>query len=309
MKKYCANCGSFKIEKAKYCHQCGHKLGLQANEIGKKKDFFIRDYVEYDDLKEYPTGIDPDPFLNLDKINEELRLNKPLQRTLKGASYVSILFFIFLLLTLFEWSPIHESYVVTFISSYLFLLSLFVVFYVLKRQVASNPYIVAEDLLAEWSLEQNQLEKFAQYLFMKSWRKIKFGLLIAFVFSIVSLGVSILVLDINYYVLLVYVPAILILIIIGAYSIALSRKKRENAGNALVLLADKYAYVNGNFYDWRKSSHGLAKFRVIKKPFYGLGITYLHNEGKKAKRKYFEIPANESTDLKRLVRKLKALNN
>jgi RNA polymerase subunit RPABC4/transcription elongation factor Spt4 len=280
--KFCSNCGYKLSDEIQFCPNCGLKITIE-NTNSK--------------------------LLELDKINKRIALHNNQSSIVKKAWYAAALFFILTILPFQEWSPVTGAWALAFISFFLFLFSLVVVFMFRSREKKLETLITGEKLLANWVLSQKQKEKYVSYLFKQEIEKNKIILLSISFAAIIVWGIFILFIDEGKLAMVLILLGLLIFLSLFAFGMPYYYKIKNRKGDGHILIGTKFAYINGFFHNWDFPLSGLKKIKVIEKPFYGIELVYFYTDRTFSHSEELLIPADENIDLDVLVKTMKVQNH
>ena len=282
---YCSSCGAKLEEGAKFCPKCGTKVVMLAeSKVGREEPDIIK------------------------TINQRISLENNQETIVKRSYILTGAFALFTILPHMEWSPVAGFWALSFISLFLFISSLVVMFMFRDRSEKLQTLISGESLLAEWTLTPEQKENYVDYFFeQEKGKNIAILLSISFV-SIIVFGLFILVIDEGKLAMLGVWAGLILFLSFFAFGMPLYYRNSNRKGDGRVLIGAKYAYINGYFHNWDYILSGLSRIKIIKEPFYGISLVYYYTDRTLKHSEEIFIPANEDVDLKSLVWSMKELN-
>ena len=247
---------------------------------------------------------------DLKTINERLGLGlENNQEKIVKRSYIVIgIFALLTILPHMEWSPVSGFWALSFISLFLFISSLVVMWMFRARSKKLQSLISGENLLAEWTLTPEQKEKYVDYFYEQEKTK-NMAILFSISFvSIIVFGLFILFIDEGKLAMLGVWAGLIVFLSFFAFGMPLYYKNSNRKGDGRILIGAKYAYINGYFHNWDFILSGLSRIKIIKEPFYGINLIYYYTDRTLKHSEEIFIPANEGVDLEGLVASMKELN-
>lgn len=306
--KFCPNCGNQLIAGAKFCPDCGQQLPIQEPEKPGPEKTEVPLFEEEDDtITEVPTeNLSGD--LDFSAFNKKIRLKNSQSTVVKWAAYSAIFFFLLILSTIFEWSPLYEVFALAFLSFFLLIMSLVVVFIFRSREKKLDALITGENLLAEWTLTEDQKENYVNHLFSETKEKNK-AIFLTIAFMIVLIfGIFVVFMDEAKLFMALMGIGIIILLSAFAFGMPVYYRNKNRNGDGIILIGAKYAYINGYFHNWDFPLSGLSNVKIIKTPFYGIDLVYYYTDRTMEHSQQIKIPANTDIDLAGLIKEMKDLN-
>lgn len=293
--KYCSNCGSELKINAKFCTNCGTKIQIptQGNVQTKKSTETVIKPKE-------PAKFTKD----FSKINREISG----ENSTNIVKYITGFFLLIVILAFMDLDmlPIHPA--LAFISFFIVLSSIVIGYMFKSREKKKQTLITGENILAEWTLTNEQKESYANYLFEHEKNKNRFILYSISAIAIVVFGIFILVIDEGKLFMFLILIGLILFLASFAYGMPFYYKKSNLKGNGKILIGAKYAYINGYFHNWDFPLSGLKKAKIITDPFYGLNLVYYYTDRTLSHSEELFIPVAENVDLKELIVLLKELN-
>ncbi|SFS60307.1 zinc ribbon domain-containing protein [Lutibacter maritimus] len=290
--KFCTNCGAKLSEETKFCTNCGAKILDVNNEnnTGEEK--------EQTKVSELPNDL---TLTELKKLNNAITLKNNQTGIVKKAIYSAIFFGLVILVAImgFDALPIHPSIVM--ISIFFLLMSLVIAFMFRSREKKLQSLISGENLIAAWTLTDNEKHNYVNFLYSNEKSK-NIGLLIVIsVLAIVIFGIFILVIDEGKLFMFLALIGLLVFVSFFAFGMPYYYRNRNLKNDGKILIGKNFAYINGFFHNWDFPLSGIKKVKVIKEPFYGLYIKYYYTDRTFTNTEELNIPASEWIDLSLLV--------
>ena len=207
-----------------------------------------------------------------------------------------------------DWSPIAGVWAISFVSFFLFISSLVVMWMFRGRSERLQTLISGENLLAEWTLTPEQKEKYINYFYeQEKGKNMAILFSISFV-AIIVFGIFILVIDEGKLFMLGVLGALILFLSFFAFVMPIYYRHSNQKGDGKILIGAKYAYINGYFHNWDFVLSGLSKIKIIKEPFYGIYLIYYYTDRTLKHSEEIFIPANEDVDLEGLIQSMNELN-
>jgi len=298
--KYCQNCGAKLKTNAKFCTSCGNKI--QAHKEGdiqlKKSADTISKPKE---TKQYTKDFSD---INSKILGKNNRVN-----TSKIVKYITLFFLLIVILAFIDLDilPIHPA--LAFISFFIVLSSIVIGYMFKSREEKMQTLITGENLLAEWTLTNEQKEMYATYLFENEKNKNRFILYSISAIAIVVFGIFILVIDEGKLFMFLILIGLILFLASFAYGMPYYYKRSNLKGDGKILIGAKYAYINGYFHNWDFPFSGLKKIKKINTPFNGVNFVYYYTDRTLSHSEELFIPVSEDIDLTELITTLKELNS
>ncbi len=82
-------------------------------------------------------------------------------------------------------------------------------------------------------------------------------------------------------------------------------RNKNLKGDGVIMIGQKFAYINGFFHNWDFPLSGIQKVKIIDKPFHGLYIKYYYFDRTLKNTEELNIPAPPDIDLEHVVSLLK----
>ena len=290
--KFCINCGAKLTEGAKFCTNCGTKNmdGNNENKTTEKK--------EQKPVSELPNDLTS---TELKKLNNAITLKNNQTGIVKKALYSAIFFALVILVAIMDFDalPIHPAIVM--ISIFFLLMSLVIAFMFRSREKKLQSLISGENLIAAWTLTDNEKHNYVNFLYSNEKSK-NMGLLIVIsILAIVIFGIFILVIDEGKLFMFLALIGLLVFVSFFAFGMPYYYRNRNLKNDGKILIGKNFAYINGFFHNWDFPLSGIKKVKVIKEPFYGLYIKYYYTDRTFTNTEELNIPASEWIDLSPLV--------
>lgn len=299
MSNFCTICGQKLKEDVKYCPNCGSEVvavktskPIPTDTI-PKKTFNSLSNLEKSEIK---------------KLNKKIKLHNNQTNIVKGAWYSAGLFLLIIILAYMDLGVVNFHPAIVMISIFLFLISLVVAYMFRSREKKLQSLITGENLLASWTLNRTQKNAYVNYLFEHEKRKNSAIFLVIAVMAVVVFGIFILVIDEGKIAMFLAMIGLLVFLSLFAFGMPWYYKYQNSKNDGVVMIGDKFAYINGYFHNWDFILSGLSKVKIMKSPFYGINLVYYYTDRTLTNSEELFIPANEEDDLEELVRILKARN-
>lgn len=292
---YCPNCG-VKLEKeVKFCSKCGTEILAPQSSKSDKPEHTSKETSarKNDDLK---------------AINKKIGLDNNQELMVKRFYIITAILGILTILPFMEWSPIAGVWAIAFVSFFLFISSLIIMWMFRGRSQKLQTLISGENLLAEWTLSPEQKSNYINYFYEQEKGK---NMAILFSISFIALivfGIFILFIDEGKLAMLGVLVGLILFLAFFAFVMPIYYKNSNQKGDGKVLIGAKYAYINGYFHNWDFILSGLSRIKIIKEPFYGINLVYYYTDRTLEHSEEIFIPANEDVDLESLVVSMKELN-
>ena len=293
---YCPNCGVKLEREVKFCSKCGTEISApQSSKSDKPKD---------NTAKEASSKKNDD----FNAINKQLGLENNQETIVKRSYIITAVFGILTILPFMEWSPIAGVWAIAFVSFFLFISSLIIMWMFRGRSERLQTLISGENLLAEWTLSPEQKENYINYFYEQEKGK-NMGILFSLSFiAMIVFGIFILVIDEGKLAMLGVLVGLIIFLSFFAFVMPLYYRNSKKKGDGRILIGAKYAYINGYFHNWDFILSGLSRIKIIHEPFYGINLVYYYTDRTLQHSEEIFIPANEDVDLEGLIASMKELN-
>jgi len=246
---------------------------------------------------------------NVDIINNQIKLENSQNSIAKNFLIASVVFGILMMLPSSGIEYFEKAFALSFISMWLFISSLVIAWMFRGRAEKLQSLISGESLLANWDLDIDMKKEYVNYFFTEEKSK-NFA-----IFSVISImfvlvfGIFILVIDDGKLFMFIAMISFILFIASFAFGMPYYYRNSNMKGDGKILIGAKYAYINGYFHNWDYPLSGLSKIKIIKKPFYGIKLTYYYTDGTLRHSEEIYIPANKDIDLENLKEKLEAGNS
>jgi hypothetical protein len=290
--KYCTNCGEKLNEGAKFCTSCGTKIadGSNKNESSEEK--------QQKPVSELPNDMTSN---QLKKLNNVITLKNNQTSIVKKSLFSALFFGLVILVAIMDFDalPIHPAIVM--ISIFFLLMSLVIAFIFRSREKKLQSLISGENLIAAWTLTDNEKRNYVNFLYSNEKSK-NMGLLIVIsVLAVVIFGIFILVIDEGKLFMFLALIGLLVFVSFFAFGMPYYYRNRNLKNDGKILIGKNFAYINGFFHNWDFPLSGIKKVKIIKEPFYGLYIKYYYTDRTFTNTEELNIPASEWIDLSPLV--------
>ncbi|CAA6821174.1 MAG: Unknown protein [uncultured Sulfurovum sp.] len=231
------------------------------------------------------------------------------QKSVIKKSYIFLVVFgVLTILPHMEWSPIAGYWAVSFISFFIFISSLVIMWMFRSRSEKLQTLISGEKLLAEWTLTPEEKENYINYFYEQEKAK-NMGILFSIAFvSVIVFGIFILVIDEGKLAMFGVWVGLMLFLAFFAFVMPLYYRNSNQKEDGRVLIGAKYTYINGYFHNWDFILSGLSRIKIIKEPFYGINLVYYYTDRTFRHSEEIFIPANEEIDLESLLVSMKELN-
>ena len=285
---------------AKFCTNCGNtiEVHIQDNTQPKKSAEAIikpKEAIKFTN--------------DFSKINSEISGENSRVNISKIAKYITGVFLLIVILAFIDLDmlPIHPA--LAFISFFIVLSSIVIGYMFKSREEKMQTLITGENLLAEWTLTNEQKENYSTYLFENEKNKNKFILYSIAAIAIVVFGIFILVIDEGKLFMFLILIGLILFLASFAYGMPFYYKRSNLKGDGKILIGAKYAYINGYFHNWDFPFSGLKKIQQIETPFNGINFVYYYTDRTLSHSEELFIPVSEDIDVAELISTLKELNS
>lgn len=215
---------------------------------------------------------------------------------------VAVLFTVLSVLPFFEGNPCSGVWAMAFMSFFLALGCCAIAFIFLCRARKLAQLLTGESLLARWELDEETLHYYAATQKEENAAKNKLIMgLIALFFGLISLAFLFFLESDERAGFLVIMGAILLVVFLACRFLPWYYQRQNMRGDRQILIGEKYAYLNGYFHNWDFPLSGLSRITIIKKPFYGLHLTYYYTDKTFRHTHDLKIPAPAGMNLQPLV--------
>lgn len=286
MRNFCPNCGSSLLAEVKFCPSCGTRLSeIQANESNQAEK------PKQDSPKMSPVF----PF----KVRNK-------EKAIANKSVVSFMVFAILAVSPLLIESEFDLWFVSLIGILGSLTSAIVFFLFRSRGKKMNSLITGEQVLASWYLDEKQKADYVDYLFQTERSKNKVMFIVTSLFIVVIFGLFALFVEEGSGAMVAVGLGLIALISVFAFGMPNYYRNKNKAGDGVVLIGKKFAYVNGFFHNWDFVLSGISKCKIIEEPFHGIFIQYYYTDRTLTNSEELHIPAPKSEDLNLLVENLKS---
>lgn len=296
---FCTKCGQKLIEGAKFCSSCGKKISKSNTKKESSKPI------------EYKTDIVLSPILKADeikKINKKIQLKNNQSGIVSKAWYAAVFFALVILVAIMDLDSLSIHPAIVMLSIFFFIMSIIIGFMFRSREKKLQSLISGENLLAAWTLSQEQKKNYVNYLFKNEAGKNMVILFSIGVIAVVVFGLFILFIEEGKLAMFLVLVGLLVFLSLFAFGMPFYYKMKNSKGDGNILIGAKYAYINGYFHNWDFVLSGLSKVKVMKTPFYGINLVYYYTDRTLSHSEALFIPANENEDLEGLIASLKEKN-
>ncbi|WP_372745581.1 zinc-ribbon domain-containing protein [Lutibacter sp.] len=293
--KFCTNCGEKLSGNEVFCPNCGAKIveGSNANQTSEKKELKA--------VLELPNDLTQN---ELKKLNNAITLKNNQTSIVKKSIYAAFFFGLVLILAIMDFDALQIHPAMVMISIFFLLMSLVIAFVFRSREKKLQTLISGENLLAAWTLTDNEKRAYVNFLFTNEKSKNKGLLIVISVVSIIIFGIFILVIEEGKLFMFLALVVLLLLIFLFAFGMPYYYRNQNLKNDGKILIGTKFAYINGFFHNWDFPLSGIKKVKIIKEPFYGLYIKYYYTDRTFTNTEELNIPASEWIDLTPLVAEL-----
>ena len=315
MAKFCYNCGQELAGNEKFCGHCGARQETETGVViqgqpeetpPSVKKVTTNDLSQTDSAfsSEKKTTLPRQEF-DYGKINQNLKVKNSQSRIVKGALWVTLAAVAVVVATALEGSPLYKMHVLSFIACFIALSGLVTAWIFRLRAKKLATLISGENVVAAWQLSREEKSAYAGYLFSFE-RSKNLGILGIITFLIVVIfGLFILFIDEAKGAMALVALGLILLLSLFALGMPVYYRQRNLAGDGIILIGRKFAYVNGFFHNWDFPLSGIQKVKPIEKPFHGLYLQYYYYDRTLKNTEELHIPAPPAIDLRELARLLK----
>lgn len=286
MPKFCPNCGFALLPEAKFCPSCGNQIP---------------------DVKLFPEEAKDSPQAGF----SETELTFPFEVKNKEKIVSNRALILFVVFAVVAYLPFVEDtglsgiWALTLIGVFGTLASLIVFFIFRSRAKKMQSLISGEQVLASWQLDSDLKSAYVDYLFSHEQSKNKMTFSITAILIAIVFGLFVVFVEEGKGVMLLVGLALIALIGVFAFLMPRFYRSKNLQGDGIVLIGEKFAYINGFFHNWDFVLSGIKKCKVIGEPFHGLFIQYFYTDRTLTNTEELHIPAPKEMDLSFLVKKLK----
>lgn len=241
-------------------------------------------------------------------MKKQIKLKNNQQTIVKKSYIVTAVFAILTVLPFMEWSPIAGVWAIAFVSFFLFISSLVIMWMFRGRSQKLQRLISGESLLAEWTLTPEQKENYINYFYEQEKGRNRAILFSISSIAIVIFSIFILMIDEGKLAMFGVLIALILFLSFFAFVMPIYYRYSNRKGDGKILIGAKYAYINGYFHNWDFILSGLSRIKIIKEPFYGIYLVYYYTDRTLRHSEEIFIPANEDVELEGLVESMIELN-
>lgn len=285
MAKYCTNCGQIVQNEELFCKNCGMKTAVESS------------FVEQES-----TSVKP---VNLDAVNKKINLQNTQSGVVSKSLWVAVIALFFMILTFMDNNPLSGIWALTFLAFFVVVSALIVAFIFKSRSKKLQTLITGENLLASWTLTDEDKRKYVSYLYHNERSKNKGIFIITTILIVLIFGIFIAVINEGKAAMFLVMIILIALIALFAFGMPKYYRAKNAKGDGNVLIGKKYAYINGYFHNWDFPLSGIKKVQLIQQPFYGIHIKYYYTDRTFTNTEELNIPAPQNIDLQDIVSKLK----
>lgn len=219
-----------------------------------------------------------------------------------------IIFGLLTVLPHLEWSFVAGYWALSFISFFLFISSVVIMWMFRSRSEKLQTLVSGENLLAQWTLTPEQKENYINYFYEQEKEKNRAILFSISLISVIIFGIFILVIDEGKLAMFGVWIALMLFLSFFAFIMPIYYRNSNRKKDGRILIGAKYASINGYFHNWDFILSGLSRIKIIKEPFYGINLVYYYTDRTFRHSEEIFIPANKEIDLKALVASMRELN-
>lgn len=315
MAKFCYNCGKELAGNEKFCGHCGARQETETGAVIKGQPEETPPGVKNEptnDLSQTDSAFSSEKKTTLPRqefdygqINKNLKVKNSQSRIVRGALWVTLAAVAVVAATILEGSPLYKMHVLSFIACFIALSGLVTAWIFRLRAKKLATLISGENVVAAWQLSREEKSAYAGYLFSFE-RSKNLGILGIITFLIVVIfGLFILFIDEAKGAMALVALGLILLLSLFALGMPVYYRQRNLAGDGIILIGRKFAYVNGFFHNWDFPLSGIQKVKPIEKPFHGLYLQYYYYDRTLKNTEELHIPAPPAIDLRELARLLK----
>ncbi|MCP3892055.1 MAG: hypothetical protein GY702_24775 [Desulfobulbaceae bacterium] len=222
--------------------------------------------------------------------------------------FAASFFFVLLFSPLIADDSSYWQYPTVLGSLFLFISSIFIALIFRNRAKKMDTLKQGISLLAKWELSESQLVEYAREAKKESLEKNKVIISIIAFFFIFFTSVFLFFMDEDRLQFAILMFSGLLFPLIAAFLMPVYTFNKQMNGDRKVLIGKKFAYFNGSFHNWDYPLSGLTKTTIIKKPFYGIFLSYYYTDRTLTHSAELKIPAPTNLNLNELVDNLKSAN-
>ncbi len=201
-----------------------------------------------------------------------------------------------------EGNMVSGFWAMAFISFFLTLCSCSIALIFLSRSKKMAKLLAGDRLLAQWELDDQTLHQYVAAQAMSNTEKNKAIMgLITVLFGLITIPFLFLLEGDEMAGFLLIMGTTLLMVFIASRFFPWYYHRQNLKGDRQILIGEKYAYLNGYFHNWDFPLSGLSKITIIKKPFYGLHLTYYYTDRTFKHTHDLKIPAPAGMDLQPLI--------
>ena len=231
------------------------------------------------------------------------------KKTEKVFWVLTLIFVLLMLAPFFEGNFLTDAWPIAFTGIFLSIVFLITALIFRGRARKMNRLLSGEKLLLSWTLDNDSHIQYAA--FQKSEMKKKnraIMTLIGILFVIITIPFLVCLEEDEMVVFLSIIGGVVLIVFSASVFFPWYYFRQNVKGDRQILIGQKYAYINGIFHNWDYPLSGLTKAKVIKKPFYGLNLTYYYTDRTWKHSQEILIPAPRDFELQKLVNQLKMYN-
>lgn len=297
MAKYCTNCGTQLTDEALFCPECGMKQPEKTeerSEVKKKKEPVISN------INQHRENID------FRKINQKLKVKNSQRKPVSISVLIALISVILVIMSLSENSPLHGMYAITMIGIFVAITGLITALVFRSRAKKMDTLISGENVIASWLLNDEQKTAYVNTLFRTEQAKNKAILIVTTILIVLIFGAFIIFIDEGKAAMFMVMLILIALVSTFALGMPHYYRAKNMRGDGVILLGQKFAYINGFFHNWDFPLSGVQKAKVINEPFHGIFIQYYYYDRTLKNTEELNIPAPADLDLKSIVAELKS---
>ncbi|MCG6187308.1 zinc-ribbon domain-containing protein [Maribellus maritimus] len=298
MAKLCTNCGTQLADDDLFCLNCGIKQPepkIEEEPVVKQPSL--------EQKKEELISMEGN--IDFQKINRKLKVKNSQRKPVTVSLMILLIAFVLVVLTFTEGSPLYGVFAVTLIGIFAAVTGLTVALVFRSRAKKMDTLISGENVIASWQLSYKQKSDYVDFLFKNEKSKNKAILGITTILIVLVFGGFILFIDEGKGAMFLVMLALIALVAFFALVMPTYYRSKNKNSDGMVLLGQKYAYINGFFHNWDFPLSGIQKVKIIEKPFHGLFIQYYYYDRTFKNTEELNIPAPAELDLKSVTVRLK----
>ena len=218
----------------------------------------------------------------------------------------ALLMLVVTVLPFVDENPLSGLWAVAFVGIFLTLSFAAAAFIFFKRTQKADKLIDGSELLFRWKMTDEMLREFVNFQYEKNRAKNKAVIIvIGILFALISIPFLFILEGEELVLFFLIFGGIFGLLFVSAFFFPLYYKRRNSAGDGLVLLGAQYAYINGYFHNWDFPFSGINKVKPITEPFRGIQLVYRFADRTGPRTHELNIPVPKAFDLKEIGAKLK----